>query len=427
MVSLQKILKKNTSFLALSEGISMLILFFISVLIARNLGGTVYGQFAFILAYAQIWQVVADFGLSLLAVRDISVDKDNAKKILGNYLSFKLIWSVLVYILIVTVTWLINKPINIKQLILIAGAYLLVYTAAELMRAVFRAYEHFKYETFIKISQHLLLFLIIIFAIWQKSLSSVVWAYFIAGCYSLLISCWLIKRKYNVLAWHWDNHFIKQIIRQAWPLALANMFVIIYFRIDTVMLSLLKGDQDTGLYNAAYLLIFSLTFVAYILIMSVFPKLSLLAKESITKFRLLYRQTLYLMTGAGLIILGLSTLIAKWLIVYLYGPDFLPAVKIFYILSLAVFFSFLAHVWLYTLNALGKQIAYTLATFLGLVINVILNFFWIPKFSYLGAAWSTVLTEIITGLLIFLAVEYYLNKKFIQIKEIPTPKLNKPI
>ncbi len=427
MASLKNILKKNTAYLGLSEGVSMLILFVISVLVARKLGQTVYGQFAFILAFAQIWQVVADFGLSMLAIRDISTNKNNVKTILSNYISLKIVLGILTYLLIIISALILNKPLFIKELIIIAGAYLIIYTLAELLRAVFRAYEKFKYEALIKISQHVILLLLIIYAIFIQSLFAVVWAYFVAAIYALVVSAWLIKSKFTSFNWHWDKPQIKIIIKQAWPLALANMFVIIYFRIDTVMLSMIKDDLATAWYNAAYLLIFSLTFVAYILIMSVYPKLSQLALESINACRLLYRKTLLLMSLAGLIILGIAVVIAKWLIIYIYGQSFAPAVHVFYILSLAVFFSFLAHVWLYTLNALGKQISYTLATGFGMLMNIGLNFYWIPKFSYIGAAWATVLTEITTGLIIYGLVEYYLNKKFVQIKKTPSPHLNNPI
>ncbi len=427
MSAMQKILRKNTSYLAISEGISILILFFVSILIARKLGQTVYGQFAFVLAFAQIWQVIADFGLTMIAIRDISINKNDVKKILSNFFSLKIVIGFITYGLIVISTLLLNKPKFIKELIIIAGAYLIIYTLAELLRSIFKAYEKFKYEAFIKISQHLFLLALIIYAVLQKSLTAVVWSYFIAATYALVISIIIIKKKFTSFGWQWNNKIIKNILKQAWPLALANMFVIIYFRIDTVMLSIIKGDQPTAWYNAAYLLIFSLTFVAYVLIMSVYPKLSQLAKESLTACRKLYRQTLYLMTLAGLLILGITTAIAKWLIIYIYGIEFSPAVNIFYILSLAVFFSFLAHVWLYTLNALGKQLTYTLATGLGMIINIVLNFYWIPKFSYLGAAWATVLTEIISGLIIFGLVEYYLNKKFVHINSNIGPNINKPL
>lgn len=425
MVSLKNILKKNTSYLAFSEGSTMLILFLISILVARKLGKTIYGQFAFILAYTQIWQVIAEFGLSMIAIKDISTNKNDLKKIISNYFSLKVVLGILTYILIIASALLLNKPLYIKELIIIAGTYLIVYTLSELLRSVFRAFEKFKYEAFIKISQHLLLLVLITWSIYQQSLTAIVWSYFIAAVYALLISIILIKKKFTYFTWQWDTKLIKNILLQAWPLALANMFVIIYFRIDTVMLSMIKGDQPTAWYNAAYLLIFSLTFIAYVLIMSVYPKLSQLAKESIIACRKLYRKTIYLMIGTGLIILGIASAIAKWLIIFVYGNEFTPAVNVFYILALAVFFSFLAHVWLYTLNALGKQIAYTISTGLGMIINITLNFYWIPKYSYLGAAWATVLTEIITGLMIFALTEYFLSKKYLKIKNSFQPKINK--
>jgi len=196
-------------------------------------------------------------------------------------------------------------------------------------------------------------------------------------------------------------------------MALANVFVIIYFRIDTIMLSFMKSDKVTGWYNAAYLLIFSLSFMAYVIMMSIYPKLSNLAKESLLQTKILYRKSLYLIALAGFLILGISSLIIKYLIPLLYGNSFLPAVNIFYILTIAVFFSYLANVWLYTLNALGKQKIYTIASAVGLIINLALNFLLIPKYSYFGAAWATVITEIVASLIIFVACEIILRKKII--------------
>jgi O-antigen/teichoic acid export membrane protein len=427
MINLRKILIKNTFYLALSEGISMVILFLISVLVARNLGDTVYGQFAFVLAFAQIWQVIADFGLTMIAVREISTSSQNTSKLLNNLLSLKIIIGLATYILIFASAFIIHKPFFIKELILIAGLYLIIYTTAELLRAVFRAQEKFKYEAFVKITQHLLLFILIAIAINSGNLIFIIWSYVIAASYALGLTIYLIYKKITHLSFSWDSLLINKLLKEAWPLALANVFVIIYFRIDTVMLSLLVGDQPTAWYNAAYLLIFSLTFVAYILIMSVYPKLSQLAKSSLTQCRRLYRQTLYLMFCAGFLILGLASLLAKWLIPYFYGQQFTPAIQVFYVLALAVFFSFLSHVWLYTLNALGRQSSYALATGFGVLLNIILNFYWITKFSYIGAAWATVLTEIITGLIIFSLTEYYLYKNIIHSGNQTTPILHKPI
>lgn len=411
MVSLKSILKKNTSYLAFAETVSMLILFVISIIIARSLGHTVYGQFAFILAYAQIWQVLADFGLTMIAVRELSTHQAEQKRYLSNLISLKLVIGCLTFCLIVISTWFLEKPDFIKQLIYIAGAYIIIYTAGEMIRAVFRAYERFAYDAWIRISQHIVLLGFIIYGVTQDSLYQITWGYFYSALFALLVSCYFIWKKFTTftVSWHWP--LLKNLLREAWPLALANVFVIVYFRIDTIMLSLIKGDEPTAWYNAAFLLIFSLTFVAYVIVMSVFPRLSRLAKESLAEAKVLYRQTLLLITLAGVGILGIAVFISRYLIPVVYGEAFLPAVKIFAILAVAVFFSYLSQVWLYTLNALGRQRLYTWATALGMVLNITLNWYLIPIYSYLGAAWATVITELITGGIIYAACETVFKKQ----------------
>lgn len=427
MTSFKKLLIKNTSWLAVSETISMLILFVVTVIIARSLGDTIYGQFAFILAFAQIWQVLADFGLTMIGVRELATHKENIKKYLNNFLALKLVASILTFGLIILTVQFLNKPDFIKNLIYVASGYIVLYTAAEFLRSVFRALEKFKYEAYIKISQHLILLTLIIFTASQHSLNLITWSYLIASAYSVVLTLIIIWQKISHFSLDWDSRLIKYLIKEAWPLALANVFVVIYFRIDTIMLSLMKSDQATGWYNAAYLLIFSLSFVAYVIMMSVYPKLSQLVKDSLNQAKRLYRQTLYLISLSGVLILGLSALIAKYLIPLLYGDKFLPAVTIFYILTIAVWFAYLANVWLYTLNALGRQKIYTWATALGMVLNLILNFIFIPRYSYLGAAWATVITEIIVGLIIFIACERVFKKGLIESESSPPPIIEKNI
>jgi len=328
MASLKKLLIKNTSWLAVSETVSMLILFAVTAIIARSLGDTVYGQFAFILAFAQIWVVLADFGLTMIGVREFATHKKNIKRYLNNFLALKLVTSIITFGLIVLAVQFLNKPDFIKNLIYVAGGYVVLYTAGEFLRSVFRALEIFKYEAYIKISQHLILLILIILAASQHSLNLITWSYLIASAYSVIITLIIIWQRFSHFSLTWDNKLIKYLIKEAWPLALANVFVVIYFRIDTIMLSLMKSDQATGWYNAAYLLIFSLAFIAYVIMMSVYPKLSQLAKESIDKAKQLYRQTLYITGLAGILILGLSALIVKYLIPLLYGNEFLPTVSL---------------------------------------------------------------------------------------------------
>jgi len=405
MYSFAKLIKQNTSYLAVSEAFSMIVLFSVTVIIARTLGDTVYGQFAFIIAFAQLFQVLADFGLNIIGVRELSINKNEFQKYLSNFLGIKLIVSFITFALILITTQVLDKPDYIKHLIYIAGGYIVFYTGADFLRSVFRAQEQFKYEAYTKISQHLLLLILVLFAARHTSLSQFAWSYFISAVYAAFITAWVVWKRFSHFSFAFDRKLIRTLIKESWPLALANVFVVIYFRIDTIMLSLMQSDKETGWYNAAYLLIFSLAFFAYIIIMSVYPRLTQLVHESLYHAKRLYRQSLLLVTVAGIVILGIAALIARHIIPLLYGQEFLPAVKIFYILALAVFFSYLAHVWLYTLNALGKQKIYTWATAIGMTLNLVLNFIFIPRYSYIGAAWTTVATEIVSGVIIFVACE----------------------
>ena len=144
--------------------------------------------------------------------------------------------------------------------------------------------------------------------------------------------------------------------------------------------------------------------------MSLFPKLSQFAKKSIASLKKLYAQSLVLIMSTAFVLMAAIFIAAPFIIEHIYGKEFLPAIPVLRILTLAVFMSYVSHVWLFTLTALKKQHFYTWAVGLGMIVNIILNYIFIPKLGIIAAGWTTVITEVITGGIIFISCQYLLCK-----------------
>jgi O-antigen/teichoic acid export membrane protein len=204
------------------------------------------------------------------------------------------------------------------------------------------------------------------------------------------------------LAWDWD--FWRRLLVQAYPLALANLFAIIYFRIDTVMLASLDGQRAVGLYNAAYrLLEFTLIVPAYYN-GALFPVISASRTTHPQRFLLIYRRSVkYMLIAAVPMALGASAL-APGFIETLYGAAYLDSVPV-----LSVLMWTLVLIAVNSLNApylivMGRQRIVTALLFVGMVLNIAFNFYAIPHYGMLGAAWVTFLGEIVIYLLFLWAL-----------------------
>lgn len=409
MSEIRHLLKQNTLTLAAGEIWSKAMLFVITILIARSLGDTVFGQYTFIVAYTQLFLMILDFGLPLIAIRDMSHDLKKMRSYLNTIFTLKIALSVFTIILIVSVTSFLNKPPLIKTLIYVETIFIAAYSFNELLRSVFRAHEKFIYESITKIAESIVLLVFILIALSAQSLVLVIVSFAASSLLGFLITGALVYARFTPIRLSFNFPLVKKIIYSAWPLALANIFVIIYFRIDAVMLSFIRGDAVTGWYNAAYQLMYAFIFIPGFIMMSFHPYLSRLAKISLSRTKKLYVRLLFLMGAGGFLLLGLVFFTASPLIRIAYGPSFSPSRPALQILAVAVFFSFLSHVLLFTLTALNKQSIYTWAVGLGMVLNIALNLALIPRYSLYGAAWATVITELFTGLMLFIACQKLLS------------------
>ncbi|MCG7847721.1 MAG: flippase, partial [ANME-2 cluster archaeon] len=207
--------------------------------------------------------------------------------------------------------------------------------------------------------------------------------------YSFVVCAWkFVLPKIKV-----DLDFWKSTLKEALPFGLTGIFVTIYYWIDSIMLSLMQGDEAVGWYNAAYRLIMVLLFIPSILNMVIFPAMSRFFITSKESLRFAYEKYFKYMAIVG-IPLGLgTTLLADRIILLIFGAEYINSVIALQILVWSSVFIFLNGAFARLLEASNYQMTITKITGICMVENVVLNLIIIPKFSYIGASATTVITE----------------------------------
>jgi O-antigen/teichoic acid export membrane protein len=192
------------------------------------------------------------------------------------------------------------------------------------------------------------------------------------------------------------------LIREAVPLSVGAGLMLVYYRVDSVMLTKLDSFTAAGAYGVAYKFV-DLTHSASLYVgMAVLPLLARAWPHRPAAFRAAVGRAAFLLSLLGGLLVCEFTVFAESVIRTLYGARYAPAAdaaRIVVASECVAFFTFLAF---NCLVAAGRHRRYPLVTLLGLLVNVSLNLVAIPRWSYLGAAVSTLVTDVLVCVLMTL-------------------------
>ena len=386
---------RNTSILFVTQIISYILIFFYTIYIARFLGAVGFGILSFALAFSGIFSIFADLGLNTLTVRDVSRDRTLEKKYIGNGLIIKFILASLSFGLIALWVNLLGYPYETIIVVYFVSLSVILTSITGIFYSIFQSYEKMEYQSISQIINSIAMFLGVILAInFGLNLIGFSLLFFITSMSTMIFTLILFIWKFSVPKIEIDLEFWKSTIREAFPYGLAAVFVMIYYWIDSIMLSLIVGNEVVGWYNAAYRIIFIFLSFQTIFIISIFPVMSSFYNKS-NSLKFAFERSFKYLLILSIPIAIFTTLMAKPIILLIFGPSYIPSIVALQILIWSIIFLFVNGLAGNLLGSVNKQSIVTKITGLGAISNILLNVILIPKFSYLGASLATVITEVI--------------------------------
>ncbi len=363
--------------------------------LARYLGVEGYGQLTLIITYLALFGVVADFGFFLLQVREITQKPEQEDYIAGNIFGLKLVLSVIIFTAAYLTALFFYGHSIITNGILIG---IIMQTAAILSQvpvSMFQTHLQMQKVAVTNVVSRVLYLLLIIWGVsGDIGLLGMVWVMVVANVAALVFQ----------MAWAWriapivpqgDLKYWRNFLIEAWPIGVVVVLATIYFRIDTIMLSVMKGDYEVGVYGAPYKIIEVMLTVPTIFMTSVFPVITKALSENWERARQIFRKSFDFMAlvalplGFGVVVVGTPVM------VLIAGSDFAASGPVLKLLIWATVISFFGGVLNYSIIAAGKQRLLVWPYLLATTFNVVTNLIMIPRFSYTGAAITTVATELL--------------------------------
>lgn len=215
-----------------------------------------------------------------------------------------------------------------------------------------------------------------------------------------------------------DKKLIEKIIKDSYYLWISFIAFIIYTQIDKIMIGKMLGVADVGIYSIAI----QLSSVLEILIgpfqNSIYPKMIDLYRKNYNEYKILYLKINTIFTQIYLFISILSVIIVKYSFSYIYAKEYTPAILCYTILTVSIFFK--ANGALQTGHMTLKKITNKLfyKIYLGLLLNIFLNYIFIKKYGIYGAAWATTITQICTIFIFDFFIKEFKEQFWIQLKSL---------
>ena len=394
--NLSQTIAKNTFWLSFGEVVGRVLRFTIIFYAARVLGAAGWGTFSYMVSLAAILTVTSDIGLSGVLVREVSREAGNKKAYFSTTFALKSILVVLSFVFLIFGAKAITG-IPISQSLVYSTAALFIFDSLRRFgSSIFRAEEKMELEGIINIFTQLMIVIAgFIALIHTPAPESLAMSYAFGAGLGLLATLYFLKPYIKNLFSSFDKELLKPIVKAAWPWTLASIFGVLLVNIDTVMVGWVYDAQEVGLYAAAQKPVAVLYLLPAFVVGGLFPALARLAKDNADKFRSVMERGISMVLLIAYPIVAGILLTSEKIVRLFYGPGFDLAAGPLRILSLTLLITFPITIVIHAMFAYNKQKQMVPLWAAGSVLNVALNWYLIPTLGIVGAAWASLLTQIL--------------------------------
>ena len=389
-----RLIFRNSFWLGSGEFIGKASMFFVTVIVVRYLGPKDYGQLNLANSLTATMGILVNFGLTTIMTRDLSGNLNAASRYLSNIFTLKLILGLIYLIVLLSVSGFYGDGVW-TMILLLYGIFFLVQDLTGLLAAFFVAEERMEKIFVLDVVHNAGAILAVILVIqFGLGLRELVIGYILAGVLGTMTAYFILVKGKVPLFPKFEIDFFINILKQSLPLFGSIALGSVYMNADTLMIGKLLGEVSVGYYQGAYKILIVFQSVNLICT-AVFPRISMYSRTGnhrairILNWAALGFTVLILMPIALVI-----ALLAERIILWIYGVGMMPSAIVLQWLVWAGAANFLKVYAGNLIIARNRQKYMLYAVAGGLILNIGLNLYLIPRFSFPGAAAALVVSEL---------------------------------
>lgn len=389
---------RNVLWALLGKFTNMFGMLFVGILVARYLGPEQYGLMNYVISFVALFSVFAGFGLSNIEVRELSAHPEKKESILGTCLAIRLFFAIVVFFIICLIVKISAKD-SFTSVLIITYSSVLFSSCFEVIRNYFSSIIKNEYVVKSEICRTVIGAILKIALLWFKFplewfvLATAFDTYLVASGYILSYK----KEVGSLRKWSFDKTLVPYLLSQAFPLVLSGAAVVVYERIDQVLIGDLLNNKEVGYFATADKFLGIILFLPGIMMQTIVPILVQSYQRSYTEYIEKSKQAISIIVWIS-IILSLGVSFCSYLLIkYTYGNEYLAAVPVLQILA-----------WKTVgmgLSGAGGQLIIieriqkwaVIRNIIGCLTCVGLNLLIIPIFGIVGSAIVTIITVLVSG------------------------------
>lgn len=354
------------------------------------------GEYNFISSFVPLWFLFTDFGASSYLYREWAKQRTTKEEVARDFNILFSCCSVItlgVFLSFLGVNYFINREVFLPMVIFFVAMYVAGYV--HLTDLNLQANNIFKQTSVRQIIEKVTVAVLgIILLMWHPQVYLLFVAIFISQVLSIFY--YLYKRILIRFTFIWDWKRVFDLFKKGIPFMLIGLFTTIYAKIDMTMLRYMGGFSAVGLYGSAYKFLDISTLFSSLFAASTFPVLTSLYEryKMSTEFNDFFYRNLRIIFASSVLIAVFFIFTAPILFRVFFPSSFSPGILVLRILIISqvlVFFSLLFNNLLVVQNNEKKMLFIILSSAL---LNIVINIYLIPKYSFYGAAWATVIAEV---------------------------------
>lgn len=384
---------QNTGWMFIMRVFSMVVTLVSTLLVARNLGPTNFGQISYATSFVGIFSFIASLGIDSVLYRELIKFPDKRNVLLGTSFKIKLYAGIItaIAVSILASVWTTD---DVSRVLIFILSITFVFNSFQIIAYEFQARVESKYVSIIAFLMNFVLCALNVIIV--LSGKGVIFLALALVIQSILyaVSYWFIytkKVKESIYSWKFDKQIALMILKDSWPLIFTSAFIMIYSEIDQIMLKSMIDAHAVGIYDSAVRVVEAWYFIPSIIVSSFFPAM-INAKISSREVYIKRMRKLYTFMFVMSLVLALaSTVFASLIMHILYGNAFSSGIPILQVYTWSLIGTFIGNLLMNHLIAENQTKVSFVVSFIPMVLNILLNIIFIPKFGVIGPAYATLI------------------------------------
>ena len=378
------------------------------IVLARILSVEDFGLLSFGTTFAGLLTVMAEFGFSLMAQRDIPQNRFPLKEYVYNTFVQKFAYSGVAVIggVIYLIFLYSGMSVTIGLIFLINA---IVTSNNMYLFSVLRAKNMFKYESLVALSYSVVLIILLgVFFLFHLDILFIAYGLLFARLAQTLILIPIFLKEFGWLSLKINKNIQQYLFKNSFSFGAHYIIGVFYFSIDSQLIFYYKGGEALAVYQALFKLVLILLSVVDLLNNVFIPYLSVKLHKSVVDFKVIVSSVNKAVLTLGLFLFVSMNLFAGDVLHILYADKYNAALSIVFPLSFVLLFRIVASIYAALLTISDHQNIRVLIVSVSLVINVLLNLWIIPLHGFIGAAYVSMITHLVlVSLYVLFSLKYY--------------------